>query len=445
MFILRRFLRALILLCGVVATSAYASDYVFRLDGQARHIHVLRNLDRTPVTFGLSGWQREMIFQITSGATNLRGLYKVSTPNELVQPELLPGYFGRLDATPIAPYARRVPGTNRYVANPVFGLETEAIDPLLKDEWWIKDLNVPDAWPLATGKGVIIADCDTGYYVDEPDLKGNLLTDLRRDFADKTHPLQVHDGGMVFHGTAVASIMAGVKDGKGTQGIAYDAKIVPLQNFNYDRSLDNVDKEEATARCVMHAISIDKVGVIVVSSQTAMGSSETFAGTREAVSLALLSGVAVVVAAGNGSRELTDELAHDTGSIMVGALRQGGKMQSYSNFGKRVNVSAFGEGLRTLYGPAGRVDSFGGTTGAAAQVAAAVALIRQVNPGLSPPRIRQVIEDTRRTFGDNGKVGGQLDVAAAVKRAKLELPDPTEVDAAGTFREILTSILRGGH
>jgi subtilisin family serine protease len=314
-------------------------------------------------------------------------------------------------------------------------------DPELAGAWWIKEIKADKAWAHATGAGVTIADCDAGYHVDESDLNANLLLDHKYDLADKDAPEKVTDGNFVYHGTAVAAIMAGVLDEKGTSGIAYDAKIVPLQNYNYDSSLDDMDKEEATAKCILRALTIPDVKIIVLENQTGDGSSETFAGTRSAVRMALAAGVTIVSAGGNASVELRQEARDDTGSIIVGALGQNGKIASFSNYGARVAVAAFGENLRTLYGPNGQFGSFGGTSGATPQVAATVALMLEVNPALSPAQVKDILIATRHTNDGNKKVGGQLDVAAAVIAAQEHEGNATLFDTSSALRAAVIEVL----
>ena len=99
-----------------------------------------------------------------------------------------------------------------------------------------------------------------------------------------------------------------------------DAKLVPLQHYNYSLE-DDLDKEEGTAACILHALTIPDVKVIVLENQT-HGSSETFMGTRAAVRLALKAGVTIVSAGGNKSNELKEEAQDDTGSIIVGAVNK---------------------------------------------------------------------------------------------------------------------------
>ena len=416
----RQLLGCLYLWVGIASTlPAIASEQVWlRLLPADRSLspeELFPTSQLQPVSFGLTSRQHEQIYALTNGTVNFRNIYRMTKPKQAA--------LGRED--PLAKLRHEFLGTIPYPLPPLAGvvgtdkaLERAATaDPDLGDEWWLAALGVVQTWEMATGQGVTIADCDSGYHTEEPDLAPNLVLEERRDFSDVSRPTVVTDGAFVFHGTAVAAIMAGVRDGSGTNGIAYQAKVIPLQNYNYDRSLDNSDKEEATARCVLHALRLPAVRVIVVENQTPTGSSETFAGTRDAIRLAISSGITVVSAAGNNSLELKAEANDDSGSIIVGALRRNGRRSIFSNWGSRVTISAFGEGIRTLYGPGGQIETFGGTTAAAAQVAATVALMLDVNPTLTPQQVRSILIATRRLTTENRSVGGMIDVYAAVRKA----------------------------
>lgn len=366
------------------------------------------------LSFGLTIKQKDQIAELTNGKIDLRNIFLIKNTHNKNLP------------------ISAEPHSSQHL--PPF-LVTE-YDPSTEEGWWQQRHKVDEAWKLATGKGVTIADCDAGYYTNEADIAGNMLLDLARDFSDKDAPTVINDGNYVSHGTSVAAIMIGLLDGKGINGMAPDAKLVPLQNYNYSDD-DDTDKEEATAACILHALTIPEVKVIVLENQT-HGSSETFVGTREAVRLALKSGVTIVSAGGNSSNELTAEEADDTGSIIVGAVTRRNTTEDFSNYGKRVSIAAFGSGLLTLEGPNGALGYFGGTSGATPQVAAAVAMMLEVNPKLTPAQIKDILIQTRMTTEENKNVGGLLNLVGALKKAKTTKAIETNAE---TFREELIHIL----
>lgn len=392
-----------ILIFLLLGTSAQAADlrYVFK-GAQSASIASLGQVKQ--MTFGLSQQQVNAIAALTNGEVNFGDVYYLDR-----EPLMLPLASRHPDFSGVI-YPNVPPPVNE-------GQNTEG-DPSLRNQWWIDKLGVKNAWSMATGRGVVIADCDAGYYHDESDLHRNMILNARYDLADHDQPRIVKDGPYAFHGTAVAAIMAGVLDNLGTNGIAYNSSVIPLQNYNYDAQLDDIDKEEATAQCVLKAIAMREVDIIVLENQTQNGSSETFVGTRDAVRLAVRAGMIVVSAAGNASVELTDERKDDTGSIIVGALDKTARSAPFSNYGERVTVGAFGEQLYTLYGPGGRFGDFGGTSGATPQVAATVALMKEVHPYLTPELARQILRDTRRMNESNRSVGGLVSVPGAVRAAK---------------------------
>jgi subtilisin family serine protease len=160
------------------------------------------------------------------------------------------------------------------------------------------------------------------------------------------------------------------------------------------------------------------------------------------VRLALKSGLTIVSAGGNSGVELLEEAKDDTGSIIVGAIDPNDAPESFTNWGARITVGAYGEKLHTLYGPNGAFGDFGGTSGATPQVAATVALMREMNPLLTPAQIKTILLNTRVVNSSNMKAGGRLDVAAAVKAARDTAADVGEWGSAQAFRAQLMGIIR---
>ncbi len=103
------------------------------------------------------------------------------------------------------------------------------------------DINVTGAWDRGyTGRGVIVGVIDGGVQTNHPDLAANMRTDIDFDFLGNDNnpsPLDPTD----FHGTAVASLIAGVgNNGIGTTGVAYNAQLVSQRFIPGDFDLDGV-------------------------------------------------------------------------------------------------------------------------------------------------------------------------------------------------------------
>jgi subtilisin family serine protease len=354
-----------------------------------------KNGEYRKLTFGLTSAQQMKLSRLTKGKFHFSDFYVTKKLSD----KSLPNYG--------EPHARMYPP-------PVIIKE---LDPSQAEGWWQQELKVTEAWNYATGKGVTIADCDAGFYPEEEEIAPNLLMKFARDLSDKDAPTVIDDGYYQDHGTSVAAIMVGVLNGEGINGISPHAKVIPLQNSNYDSRVDDIDKEEGTAACILYALSIPQVNIIVLENQT-HGSSETFSGTREAVRLALSAGVTIVSAAGNSGNRLTKEEEDDTGSIIVGAVDRDNNAEDWSNYGSRVSIAGYGSDLLTLKGPNGKLTTFGGTSGATPQVAATVALMLEINPNLKPEDIKKILIRTRFTHEKNKRVGGLINVTEALKEAR---------------------------
>jgi subtilisin family serine protease len=76
-----------------------------------------------------------------------------------------------------------------------------------------------------TGAGVTVAVIDSGFDTTHPDLAGNMLAGI--DVVDGD--TNVNNPDTLYHGNWVSGVVAGVRSGVGTHGVAYDAKILPIR------------------------------------------------------------------------------------------------------------------------------------------------------------------------------------------------------------------------
>ncbi|MBF9235475.1 autotransporter domain-containing protein [Microvirga alba] len=119
-------------------------------------------------------------------------------------------------------------GSYTTAASPAF-YETDEY----QRSWYLGKINAAEAYALGfTGKGVLVAVVDTGLDMGHPEFLGR-ISPLLRSFAVNEPPGFMSDlkenGEIEGHGTHVAGIIGAARDGVGTQGVAYNATILPLR------------------------------------------------------------------------------------------------------------------------------------------------------------------------------------------------------------------------
>src|SRR5207249_5082383 len=244
-------------------------------------------------------------------------------------------------------------------------------DPLYGQQWALTGapggVNAPAAWDLQVGSpSITVAVVDTGITA-HPDLAGRILPGY--DFI--SDPVRANDGGgrdsdpsdpgsgtsdnecgdgfpgepSFFHGTFVSGLIAANTDnGIGISGLDWNARILPVRTLGkcggtFDDILDGV----------LWAVGVPVAGVppnpnparVINMSLGGLGSCpQSF---QDAVNAALAQGAVIVVSAGNASEDAIDfSPANCSGVITIGASTRQGDITSYSNFGKRVDLSAPG-------------------------------------------------------------------------------------------------------
>src|SRR6478752_2018422 len=139
-------------------------------------------------------------------------------------------------------------GMSATFATPAAGAPNDA----LQDEQWAFApatlFDLPAAWNLSQGAGVVVAVVDSGMKLDHPDLAPNAWTnfgeipdngidDDGNGYVDDVHGVDLtkqgasnedlHDG--FGHGTHVAGTIAAAANGKGVVGVAFKAKLMVVK------------------------------------------------------------------------------------------------------------------------------------------------------------------------------------------------------------------------
>ncbi|HVE48355.1 MAG TPA: S8 family peptidase [Casimicrobiaceae bacterium] len=260
----------------------------------------------------------------------------------------------------------------RY-ADPVRRVEAYAApnDPRYAEQWTLASVNAPAAWQLGTGSAsVTVAVIDTGI-LQHPDLEGRVLpgydmiTDADRARDGDARDANPHDEGdwnddgdcdgapaqrSFFHGLFIAGqIAANANNGIGITGLDWAAKVLPVRVLGQcgGTSDDIVAGIQWAAGLRVEGAPINTHPAKVINLSLG-GIGDCPAAAQEAIDDALALGTVVVAAAGNESDDASlFSPGNCSGVVNVGALARSGDRSGYSNFGKRIDISAPGGDVDT--------------------------------------------------------------------------------------------------
>jgi serine protease len=316
-------------------------------------------------------------------------------------------------------------------------------DPRYGEQWHYHQsaggMNLPAAWDKSTGAGAVVAVVDTGVLA-HAELAAQLLpgydfiSDAKfandgdgrdADASDAGDWTNVGDCGYnspsrdypsSWHGTHVAgTVAAASNNGIGVAGVAWQARLLPVRVLGKcgGYTSDIVDGMRWAAGLSVPGVPANPNRAQVLNLSLGGGGSCSYT-YRNAISEIRTAGTAVVVAAGNESKDAYYSTpANCPGVIAVAATDRKGGLAYYSNYGSTVDVSAPGGelsqgdesgGVLSTYNsgqtsPGG--DSYGflqGTSMAAPHVAGAIALLYAAKPGLTPDEAEQTLKDNARAF-----------------------------------------------
>lgn len=261
------------------------------------------------------------------------------------------------------------------------------------------------------GRGVLVGVLDDGVR-ETPELAGS-VSSLSRDFG-----FVVKDGMDLVrnsvgdstsrHGTPVATIIAGKKNGVGVQGLAPGATIVSLR-VDARRDADEllgVNEAEALRYAADNGIRVVNKSFGYTEPDVSDRS------VRDAIAYLAKSGGIVINSAGNNAADnpsnyldLTE--ATRDGLLFVGAISPGRgtsyEIASYSNrCGVVMDRCVVAVGTNVTHDVNGDRVQFSGTSSAAPQVSALAAMILSKWPQLSGVDAGNVIIATARDIGDAG-------------------------------------------
>ncbi len=309
-----------------------------------------------------------------------------------------------------------------------------------------------DLWPGGDGSNVTIVDIEYSWTPDHEDL----------DAVDPAMAWGWDSHDYAFHGTGVLGILVGGDNGYGVRGGAPGAEALVVSPFSAQ------DQYSVAAAIDGAAALLDEGDVILIEQQAYDHGNyapvEIDAAVFDAIVLATARGIVVVEPTGNGAHDLDSAVwsnkfnpdRRDSGAILVG----GGASPNTSYdartwfpggscYGERVNVQGwfdsivstmnadYGGTYANLWLPStsehpsgdprqGYTSTFGGTSGASPQVAAAAAVVNSVaievrGEALAPEDLRalMVSTGTPQPSDDPFPIGPQPDVRRMIRYGVL--------------------------
>jgi serine protease len=357
----------------------------------------------------------------------------------------------------------------RY-AEPNYLLRSSAVpnDPGFSLQWHYPLINLPQAWDVTTGSGAgIVAVIDTGVLLNHPDLQGQLVngydfisdpSNARDGDGPDPNPNDPGDaaagGSSSFHGTHVAgTIGAATNNVTGVSGAAWNTRIMPLRVLGTNGGSNN-DVNQA----ILYAARLPNSSGTLPAQRAdiinmSLGGPNFSQGQQEVITQARNEGVIIFAAAGNEALEgnAISYPAAYSGVVSVGAVAIDKTRAPYSCFNAFVDIAAPGGNTGRDQNGDGYADGvlstlgddsngavrfnygvFQGTSMATPHVASVAALMKAVNPSLTPAQFDgyllsgQLTQDLGTPGRDDHFGHGLVDAYAAVLAAQA---NPTPVPA----------------
>lgn len=302
-------------------------------------------------------------------------------------------------------------------------------DPYFAQQWHLEnrdsvgqplgpDTNPRGAWKVTRGEGVTVAICDNGFETSHPDLSEPATGQAHFDFTRNRAVAAVYGA----HATCVAGLAGAMGSNRvGITGLAPGAALLSAAIFDGSGGIASDERLFDAYRYRNETVAVQNHSWANSDLTLASPGPLERAGMSNAVTDGRAGkGVIVVRAAGNYREDRYnanyDGAANDPGAITVAAVRQDGRVASYSNPGACILVAApsgddnapflptpnlfttdqvgsrgynaggAGDLPNYAFGPSG----FWGTSAATPQIAGIAALILSANPALTRRDVQQV-------------------------------------------------------
>lgn len=296
------------------------------------------------------------------------------------------------------------------VADPNYLMRTQACpapEVAFDPSWALDNISVEEAWQV-TAIGMPVGVIDTGVNYAHEEFEDAQLV-LARDWVDLDDDPSDIGGG---HGTGIAGILSAKRDGFGTDGVTRSLLVVEraIGGGGYVSHVRAAAAIRDAARRGTHVINCSFAGMLPTEV------------LRRAVAEAIDKGTVIVAAAGNNGCNTPFYPAGYPNVIAVGGSARSDAIERWaefegccdgvscgSNWGSWVSIYA--PAVDILTPTASDTCSYGvyeGTSVAAPFVSGVAAMMRRLDPSLTPKRIGEMLRDSADNTGSVDPGGGAI-------------------------------------
>lgn len=398
------------------------------------------------------------------GATNLRPIKGMHLPqyySVTIPPDRNPADFSG--------EAYRFEGIEYVQPNYLRKMLIEPNDPLFSRQLH-NICSIPSAWNLTTGSPVVVVGIvDSGMLLNHPDLAENIFINeaeipdngidddgngyiddyMGWDFCDAPELADQALGDFMepdndptdenFHGTHVAGIVGAVgNNGTGVSGVAWSVKLLAVRaGFRTTQSQGYLQDDDAAAAVIYAA----DMGSSVINMS--WGDPNYSPIIADACEYAHRKGTSLVASAGNDPVPVLSYPARLSNVISVGAVNKSRVLAGFSSYGVDLDLVAPGELVLSTYkldAPDQYIEQ-SGTSMSSPYVAGAIALLKALQPELTPTEVRSRLLNSTDDLGPLGfdiRYGhGLLNVRKLLENTNppiIEIVNPMEMQGiSGSF------------
>jgi subtilisin family serine protease len=297
-----------------------------------------------------------------------------------------------------------------------------------------------ERFPNITGKGVNVVVIDSGWGYEHPKLDGRLWTnpdEIAGDGIDNDQDGQIdntngwdywksdnHPDDENSHGTQMSGIIAGRQftgpDGFEYQGLAPDAKIIPLKTIDGRGTIYTL----SFARRVESALrwiegNHKRLNISIVNLSIGVHKVDFDATIKDEVERLNKAGVLLIASSGHyGNRNTLEYPAQDPNVYSAGIVNENDKIPDKQQRGPDLDILGPGSNIPIMvnhgkYEMSGEASSY-----PTPFIVGAAALIKQINPDFTPAQIMGILMDSGKRVGDGtGNTYPRLDVDDAIRLA----------------------------